>query len=139
VWRPWTEPYATWQGPHHRSPPSSHRRTHRREVLVLRVRPQHCGPCSCADPHRVVVPGTSRCPCGVANTRRDNSIRPKYQQKKNFKDLTWEHSKVEDIPYRKGCTSQVPWGTPDCGSAHRRCSSHEPPSLPWRPCVARSE
>jgi hypothetical protein len=85
--------------------------------LVLLARPQCHRPCSCFDLHRAAVPGTSRCPRGAANIRRDNSIRPKYQQKKNFKDLTWEHSKVEDIPDLKGYISQVLWGTPSCRSA----------------------
>jgi hypothetical protein len=66
----------------------------------------------------------------VTNTICDNSIRTKCQKKFIFKDLTWEHIKIEDIPDRKGCISQVPWGTPGCGSAYQRCSSREPSSPP---------
>jgi hypothetical protein len=69
-----------WQEPCRLSPPLSRRRTRRREAPVLPVRPQCRRPCNCTDPRRTVVPGTSRCPRGAANTRRSNSIRPKTKE-----------------------------------------------------------
>jgi hypothetical protein len=65
-----------------------------------------------------------------------SNSRPKMQTRT---DLTWIDIKVDDLPSWRDCTPQVPWGTPCCGSARRRCSSRDPSSSHWRTCAMRPE
>jgi hypothetical protein len=76
--RPWTEPCVTRWEPRCHSLPSSRRRSHRREEeVVLPTRLPRREPCSCTNPRRATVPGTSRCLRGAAKQDINISAEPR--------------------------------------------------------------
>jgi hypothetical protein len=72
---------------------------------TLPARPPRRGPCSCAGPRHVVVPGTSRCPRDDEKQDTENQSEPTPKTYTRT-DLIRINIKVDDSPDRRGCTPQ---------------------------------